>query len=155
MDHPEVIVVDVDGVLTDGKLNIDHRGEKMFKSFHTRDVRAIRELIANGVEVYLASADDWSGTKQFADKVGAQFIYLRNKEKLLERLKGRRWWAVGDSAYDIPLLKHAARGFCTADCAPYVQAILPGITRLKTPGGGGVMDELITLMEIFKPCASS
>ena len=69
-----IIITDADGVLTDGTLTIDHKGEKVFKKFHTRDVRAIRELVANGFEIYILSADEWEGTRHFAEKVGAVFF---------------------------------------------------------------------------------
>src|ERR1017187_3283609 len=91
MIESKVILIDMDGVLTDGKINIDHTGTKMFKSFCTRDVRSIRELISMGYEVYIVSADDWSGGKAFASKVGAEFIYKREKSGFT-----KPYLAVGD-----------------------------------------------------------
>jgi YrbI family 3-deoxy-D-manno-octulosonate 8-phosphate phosphatase len=151
MDNPEVVVIDVDGCLTDGVLTIDHKGEKLFKRFHTRDVRAIRELIYNGVEVYLVSADDWAGTRHFAKKVGAEFIYMRNKADLLPQLMKRKWWAIGDDAWDIPLLKAADRCFCPADADPSVLNI-NRVNILNSIGGYGVVAEVV---HHFMKCESS
>jgi len=138
MDSPKVILIDCDGVLTDGRLTIDHAGEKMFKQFHTRDVRAIRELIFNGYEVVIVSADDWPGVKHFADKVGAEVCFTRDKNCL----PYEKYIAVGDDAWDIPMLKKAAEAFSPADCAAEV-AWIPEITILDVKGGAGVIAELV------------
>ncbi len=144
MDRPEAVVLDCDGVLTDGRLTINHAGTKMFKQFHTRDVRAIRELVAHGIEVYIASADGWAGTGAFAEKCGAVFIECRDKTELHKLMEGRRWWAVGDDAWDVPMLA-AERFFCPSDADPSVFNH-PKSHRLRTQGGHGVVAELLTLL---------
>lgn len=140
----KLILVDCDGVLTDGKLNIDHEGEKMFKSFHSRDVAAIRELILNGYRVLLVSADDHPSSRYFADKVGAEFVYERDKAKL-----GPSFIAVGDSAWDIPMLKQAKYAYMPSDSYSKNFALM-GVSALDTPGGKGVMAEILWLL-ITKP----
>jgi 3-deoxy-D-manno-octulosonate 8-phosphate phosphatase KdsC-like HAD superfamily phosphatase len=132
------VLVDCDGVLTDGHLTIDRKGEKMFKRFHTRDVRAIRELIFNGYEVVITTADDWEGVFHFADKVGAEVFYC--KDKCL--IPYTDFIAVGDDAWDIPILKRAKESFCPVDADPFVLS-LPGINVLETKGGNGVIAELV------------
>jgi 3-deoxy-D-manno-octulosonate 8-phosphate phosphatase (KDO 8-P phosphatase) len=131
---PKVILIDVDGCLTDGRLTIDHRGEKPFKQFHTRDVRAIRELVFNGFEVVLVSADDWPGIHFFADKVGADVCISREKSEL----PYDDYIAIGDDAWDVGMLKKAKKAFCPADADSSVLAIR-GIHRLLTEGGHGVV----------------
>jgi len=145
---PQVILIDLDGCLTDGKLTIDHKGEKMFKQFHTRDVRAIREIIFNAIEVYIVSADGWSGAQQFADKVGAVFFELRDKKQIVETLNGRPYWAIGDDAWDIEMLKNATRAFCPADADYSVFNMEPGcnLTILNRKGGSGCIAELAWLL---------
>lgn len=138
MDHPKIIVCDCDGVLTDGKLNIDHTGTKMFKSFHTKDVRAIREFIANGYEFYIVSADDW-GAKTFAEKVGAVFIELRDKSKVRDYIPGP-FICVGDDVWDIAMMKLAQRAYRPADSK------LTGWAPMITAGGHGVIAELANIL---------
>ncbi|HEY4282642.1 MAG TPA: hypothetical protein VGM62_06210 [Chthoniobacterales bacterium] len=136
---PKTILIDCDGVLTDGALTIDHRGEKMFKRFHTRDVRAIRELIYNGFEVTIVSADDWPGIYRFADKVGADVRVCRDKSKV----GAPPFVAIGDDTWDLPMLRRAGKGnaFCPADAD---RAILESdcVIALKTSAGHGVIAEL-------------
>jgi 3-deoxy-D-manno-octulosonate 8-phosphate phosphatase (KDO 8-P phosphatase) len=133
----KVILIDCDGVLTDGRLTIDHRGEKPFKQFHTRDVRAIRELIYHGYEVVIVSADDWPGIHHFANKVGADVWISRDKSQL----PYDNFVAIGDDAWDVPMLIKAKKAFCPAD-ADLSALSVPGIQRLATQGGAGIIAEL-------------
>lgn len=138
-----VIVSDCDGVLTDGRLNIDHTGEKMFKSFHSKDVRAIRELVAQGFEFYIVTADDWPGGKEFAEKVGAIFVYLRDKSKVREHIGDRPFLAIGDDVWDVPMLKIAEVAFIPSDGHAFSELQVPGHKRLPVAGGRGVIAELL------------
>jgi 3-deoxy-D-manno-octulosonate 8-phosphate phosphatase KdsC-like HAD superfamily phosphatase len=134
---PRRLIVDCDGVLTDGTLTIDHRGDKFFKSFHTRDVRAIRELVFNGFEVVIVTADEWPGLAHFAEKVGADaMLGCRDKSR-----QAGGYIAIGDDAWDVSLLRGAVLAFAPADADPCVLA-LPNVTRLETCGGRGVVAEL-------------
>ena len=134
---PNVILIDCDGVLTDGRLTIDHRGEKFFKQFHTRDVRAIRELIYNGYEVVIVSCDDWMGIHHFAAKVGADVHISRSKVEL----PYRNYIAIGDDAWDIQMLKGAEIAYCPVD-ADVLVCGLSGVHILDTKGGQGVIAEM-------------
>lgn len=138
-----VIVCDCDGVLTDGRLNIDHTGEKMFKSFHTKDIRAIRELVANGYEFYIVTADDWPGGKEFAQKVGAGFVYLRDKSKVKDHVGDRPFIAIGDDVWDVPMMAMAEKAFTPADGHQFSRTALIGYTRMETKGGHGIIAELL------------
>jgi 3-deoxy-D-manno-octulosonate 8-phosphate phosphatase (KDO 8-P phosphatase) len=141
---PKVIVCDCDGVLTDGKLNIGHDGEKVFKSFHSKDVRAIREIIANGFRFVIATADDGKINASFANKVGAEIVAIRNKAGICEAIKTRNFWAIGDDTWDLPMLKLAPRNFCPSNADPVILSY-PGIRKLG-PGGSGVIADLVTIM---------
>ena len=144
MQTPNILVIDCDGVLTDGTLTIDHKGEKLFKKFHTRDVRAIREFVARGYEVYIVTADDWDGTRHFAEKVGAQFKHLKDKSKVPDMLDGRPYIAVGDDAWDVPMIAHATQGYCPANADTVLRSM--GTHTLHAAAGEGVIAELLWLM---------
>lgn len=130
------ILVDCDGVLTDGSLTIDHDGRKFFKSFHTRDVRAIRELIFHGYEIYIVTADEWQGIEHFAEKVGAEVRYCRDKKPDTEP-----YIAVGDDAWDVEMLEGAQVAFVPSDADASALRV-PGVVQLGTAGGRGVMAEV-------------
>lgn len=139
------IVCDIDSVLTDGKQYITSDGQKLFKAFHSRDVSAIRELIFNGIRVVLCTADNDGSGQHFANKVGAEFLYLRDKSQI----GIDKFIAVGDSAWDVRMLMMAHHRFCPLD-AEVVVRDLPGMVILKTKGGQGVMSEIIHLMKEMK-----
>lgn len=144
--NSKIIVVDLDGCLTDGTLTIDHEGNKLFKKFHTRDVRAIRELVFNGYEVYIVSADDWNGGKHFASKVGAIFKCIKDKSMVYEKVTGYRdYVCIGDDAWDVPMLKKAFTRYCPGDADPIVKK-LPEMNILSTAGGCGIMAELVPIL---------
>ena len=137
-NKPKTILIDCDGVLTDGTLTIDHNGEKLFKKFHTKDVRAIRELVANGYEVVIVTADDWPGVFHFAEKVGAVVEVTKEKGKL----KYENYIAIGDDAWDVQMLQNADMAFCPIDADKSVKSI-KGIRVIDSNGGCGMMAKVI------------
>ena len=141
MDSAKTILIDCDGVLTDGKMYIDHNGEKMFKAFHSRDVRAIRELISYGYQVVIVTADDWPGSKFFASRTGAEILVTRDKSKI----KFDKYIAVGDDAWDVPMLKNAEHAFAPANADVSVKQLC-NVQLLYSNGGDGVIAELIHLL---------
>lgn len=133
------ILVDCDGVLTDGKLTIDHAGEKLFKRFHTRDVRSIRQLVHLGYHVVIVSADDWPGIFHFANKVGAEVLISQDKKE-----NGYQdYIAIGDDAWDVSMIKGSALAFVPADADQSVLTCGRPVIKLNTPGGQGVMAEVL------------
>lgn len=137
----ETIVIDLDGVLTDGKQYITGDGKKLFKAFHSRDVAAIRELIFNGYRVVICTADSDPSGKHFASKVGAEYLNLRDKSKL----PFKDFICVGDSAWDIPMMQQAKSFYCPSDADISVMC-LPGVRVLATKGGQGVLSELARII---------
>ena len=104
-----IFCVDIDGVLTDGKIWVTKDGD-ISKGFNSRDLTAIRELIANGHEVHIVTASSWPGAESYLKKSGAEMHILRNKEEIPFHYDV----AIGDSAWDIPMLRKAKFMFCTA-----------------------------------------
>lgn len=135
-----IFCIDVDGVLTDGKIWVTHKGE-ISKGFNSRDLAAIRELISNGHQVHIVTASSWPGAESYMNKSGAEFHILRNKEEIPFQYDV----AVGDSAWDIPMLRKARFMFCPKDAQSEVR-IMKDMNILQTKGGGGIMAELV---EIF------
>jgi len=123
-------------VLTDGKIWVNHAGE-IIKGFNSKDLTAIRELIANGYEVHIVTASSWPGAENYLKKSGAQLHIIRNKETIPFDYD----IAVGDSAWDIPMFERCQLRFCPADAAKEVKCFA-GMQILETKGGEGVILEL-------------
>lgn len=79
------ILIDFDGVLTDGKIFYTHDA-KQFKGTNSRDIRAIKELISNGFEVIIITASSWPGSANFAKKTGAEVVVQRVKHDYVKTL---------------------------------------------------------------------
>lgn len=137
MGNQEIVLCDCDGVLTDGKLFIDQNGG-ISKSFHTRDVRAIKEIISMGYEFIIITASSWKGIESFQKKTGSHVIVERNKVNI----KFDNYIAIGDDSWDIEMLKKAAIKYCPADAIDEVKNI-ENIIKLSTNGGYGCIAELL------------
>ena len=135
------VFIDCDGVLTDGKLYMSADGSKMFKAFHTRDVRAIREFVARGFEVVIVTADEWPGIQHFAAKVGAELCVMRDKAHLAPMFTGQ-YIAIGDDAWDAPMLKGAALAFAPLGAHVSITTI-PGINVVDCRSGEGVVSAVL------------
>ena len=131
-----IFCIDLDGVLTDGKVWVNHTGE-IIKGFNSKDLTAIKELIANGHEVNIVTASSWAGAEKYLSKSGAALHTIRNKELIPFEYD----IAVGDSAWDMPMFQRAKICFCPADAVKEVKCIR-GMQVLETKGGEGVMLEL-------------
>ncbi|NIV33079.1 MAG: HAD family hydrolase [Anaerolineae bacterium] len=142
------IVIDCDGVLTSGKQYIDHTGEKFFKAFHSKDIRAIRELIAAGIDVVVMSADDWKGAVRWCDRVGCRFICTRDKlQACLEQgLDPGETLVVGDDAWDVQALKWAGYKYAPLNSS-YCVSEIEGLRWIGAEGGHGVIAVLLLLLE--------
>jgi 3-deoxy-D-manno-octulosonate 8-phosphate phosphatase KdsC-like HAD superfamily phosphatase len=132
------VLLDCDGCLTDDRQYIDHTGKKMFMAFNSKDIRATKELIANGYRVIIVTANESDIVKRWADKVGAEYHLSRDKGDL----PYVNYVAVGNDAWDVGMLEKANKAFCPAD-ADYSVRMLPNIKILETKGGYGVVAELV------------
>lgn len=130
-----LILIDFDGVISDGKHYIDHRGEKIFYSVHSRDNAAIAQLLNEGFQVTIITANESKIVKEYAKK--RKCDYLQTREKGIES-----YAAVGDSVFDIPMLKMAKFAFCPEDADDTVKKI-EGIKVLPVTGGNGVIAQMV------------
>ncbi len=140
--NPKIIVCDCDGVLTDGKFFLDGNGG-VTKSFNTRDVRAIKELISFGFEFWIVTASSWSGIDHFAKKTGAVVFVMRDKGKL--NMAENDYIAIGDDVWDVEILKNAWLKFCPSNADRSVLS-MPGIYKLDNKGGDGCIAELANIL---------
>ncbi len=140
------LVLDVDGVLTDGRLMYLPNGEEA-KSFHVRDGLGIQLMIASGVQVGIISGRESDAVRRRAKELGIELIYLgiddkvESFEDLLQRLSIEEDEVayVGDDLPDLPLLRRAGLSFAVADAAPEVRSAAHVI--LRAGGGQGAVRE--------------
>ena len=77
----KLLLLDVDGVLTDGTIMYTHEGNEI-KSFHTRDGLGIRMLMESGVEVGFITARQSEAVNRRAQDLGIKYVFQKAKNKL-------------------------------------------------------------------------
>lgn len=163
----KTLICDCDGVLNDGKQAHNAREyayanfgstafvpkwylEKPFKTFHSRDKTAIRELISKGVRVLIVSADDSDITKTWVESCGAEFIYMpiidgQKDISVLPEIDWDETVGIGDDIIDLSYLLKCEYRFCPVDAS--VRLTQYKIIRLEIEGGKGIIDELLWKIE--------
>lgn len=144
----QVILCDVDGVLTDGGITFDNNGIEI-KTFHVRDGLGIRLWQAAGNTFGLITARNSQIVRTRAGELGVDLVRQGFSEKLPV---GREIVAelglsmenvcyVGDDLTDVPLLAHVGLGVAVADAVAEVREVAAMVTRAG--GGQGAVRELI------------
>jgi len=141
------IFADMDGVLTDGKVQIDANGNER-KSICYRDLDAIGMGHAAGLRFVFVTGEDTAIAKYIVRRFRADDAVLGAKDKgkafdeLVEKLGilPEEVCYVGDSNRDIPAICKAGLGAAPADAAPKVLEAADYITACR--GGQGVLLEL-------------
>jgi 3-deoxy-D-manno-octulosonate 8-phosphate phosphatase (KDO 8-P phosphatase) len=142
-----LLVLDVDGVLTDGRLQYGADGE-IAKIFHVRDGFGIKAVIAAGVCVAVISGRHSPCVTRRCEELGIHQIHqgIDDKALVLQRLlaalgiSARQCACVGDDLPDLPLMKQAGLAVAVADAHPAARALAHRRTRL--PGGAGAVREV-------------
>jgi 3-deoxy-D-manno-octulosonate 8-phosphate phosphatase (KDO 8-P phosphatase) len=142
-----LLVLDVDGVLTDGRLFYGPRGETL-KAFHVRDGHGIKQLLARGVEIAVISGRRSAAVAKRCRELGIGHVFQGVDDKLacFETLRARlgcsaaECGAVGDDTPDAPLLRLVGYGFAVADAHLDAQDAARYITRSR--GGRGAVREV-------------
>ena len=142
------LVLDVDGVLTDGRLHFGAEGE-LIKSFHVRDGLAVKLAQAAGLEVAVLSARSSAIVARRAAEIGIDEVIQGREDKaaafaaLLER-RGIAAAAVaylGDDLQDLPVLRRAGLSAAPADAVAEVRSAVDYVTGAR--GGEGCVRELV------------
>lgn len=142
-----LLVLDVDGVLTDGRLYYGARGETL-KVFHVRDGLGVKQLAAAGVTVAVISGRRSAMTGRRCRELGIRHLMqgVEDKVTAFQRLRERLGLAssacacVGDDLPDIPLMREVGLAFAVADAHPRARSAAHLVTSL--PGGRGAVREV-------------
>ena len=139
-----VLLMDVDGVLTDGHVNLlplaDGSVVEM-KSFHSQDGAGLKLARAAGLRTGVISGRDSPAVARRAREVGMEFVYQGRANKIqayeeILRAAGVRDEEVayvGDDLPDLPLLERAGLAVAVANGVPEVRRAVHYVTRR---GGG-------------------
>jgi len=146
-----LLVLDVDGVMTDGKIIIDDVGNET-KNFHVRDGHGIKLLMRGGVDVVLLTGRRSGVVRRRAEDLGVRGVYQGAKDKaqvmgeiLAERgVPGEHVAYVGDDIVDIPAFRMAGFSAAVADAPDYVKEQADYVT--ENAGGHGAVREVCEMI---------
>lgn len=144
----KLLILDVDGVLTDGGIIRDDAGQQI-KRFHVRDGAGIVMWKRLGKEVAIITGKESSVVSHRAEELGIEYVHqnIANKleafNELLEELdvKAEEVAYVGDDLPDLPVMKRVGCPIAVADAAEEVRAAAKYVT--KYPGGYGAVRDAI------------
>ncbi|WP_027707878.1 KdsC family phosphatase [Zooshikella ganghwensis] len=142
-----LLVCDVDGVLTDGRLYFTEDGQE-FKTFHTLDGLGFKLLQQTGVKIAIITGRKSKVVSQRMAALGVDIVYQGREDKLvvlkeiLEQLEltPAQVAYLGDDLPDLPAIRYVGLGLAVANANPTVKHYAAGVTQQS--GGLGAAREV-------------
>ena len=146
-----LLVMDVDGVLTDGRMILSERGDEL-KAFHTHDGIGVALAKRAGLRTAMVTGESSPIAKVRGGKLGVDSVVLgaRRKREAVEALRAEfdvtadAVAFIGDDLLDIPAMQVAGLAVTVADAPGPVKAVAHVVTRAR--GGHGAVRELVELL---------
>jgi 3-deoxy-D-manno-octulosonate 8-phosphate phosphatase (KDO 8-P phosphatase) len=145
----DMLVLDIDGVLTNGTKLYNLEGKTSYKAYCDKDFTAIKRFKACGIPVVFLSGDTVVN-KQMAESRGIDFYHSRDstgnidKSRFINQFKEQynvsRLAYVGDDYYDLTMLNSVELSLCPHDACEDVKSCVDVV--LDTNGGEGVVAEI-------------
>ena len=147
----ELLVLDIDGVLTDGRLYFGARGETL-KVFHVRDGRGLVLLLRAGLQIAVLSGRRSAAAAARFRELGIRTVVqgCDDKVQALTRICAKlklsplQCACIVDDTTDLPLMAAVGYAVAVADAHPLVRAAAHLTTR--TGGGLGAVRELCDVL---------
>jgi len=146
----KLLILDIDGVLTDGTKVYTQEHQPVYKRFRCKDFTAIKRFIAAGVEVIMLSGDSWNA--DMARKRNIPFYCTRGSDLSLDKsvylshleaqynVKRENMAFVGDDYFDLSMFKTLFWTFAPSDSPRIIKENC--LYLLESKGGEGVVQEL-------------
>ena len=146
-----LILLDVDGVLTDGGIIIDNRGVEA-KRFDVRDGQGITSLIHFGIKIGFITGRYSNIVRRRAKELGVTMVYqnVKDKVQIYDRIKRKTGLKdeqiayMGDDILDLPVLRKAGLAITVRDGWPGLKSRVDYMT--KSAGGRGAVREVSELV---------
>ncbi|MBA2350822.1 MAG: 3-deoxy-manno-octulosonate-8-phosphatase KdsC [Burkholderiales bacterium] len=146
-----LMMFDVDGVLTDGRLYISDAGEE-FKAFNTLDGHGLRMLKATGVEIAIITGRTARCVEIRATNLGIGLLYqgvedkLAVSEELLARfsLHADEAAFMGDDLPDLPVMRRCGLALTVPEAPALIKQHAHHVTRCA--GGRGAVREVCEIL---------
>ena len=148
----KLLILDVDGVLTDGKLYISDQCIET-KTFHIHDGQGLKLLLNNGVDIAIISGRKSKATVKRMRELGIKHTYygVKDKVKTLNQLKKKLGVAnkniayIGDDLPDLEIMQQVGFSIAVANAIPEIRKLADHVT--KATGGNGAVREACDLIK--------
>jgi 3-deoxy-D-manno-octulosonate 8-phosphate phosphatase (KDO 8-P phosphatase) len=150
-----LLLVDVDGVLTDGRIylqSLPNGTARELKAFNAHDGAGLKLAHEVGLRTGLITGRDSAATTRRAREVEMDFIYQNHAQKLpayeeilrRARLRDAEVAYIGDDLPDLPVLRRVGLAVAVANAVPEVKRAAHYVT--SRAGGEGAVREVIELL---------
>jgi len=147
----ELMIFDVDGVMTDGRLWFDANGEAL-KVFHVHDGAVLKALAAAGVTTAVLSGRDSPITRRRCEELGLTHVLqgVADKAEAFDALRRRldksldACGFMGDDDVDVPVMRRVGFAATVPGATPGVADFAHWVSRRE--GGAGAVRELCDLL---------
>ncbi len=144
----KAIVLDIDGILTDGRIGYGTGSPEEIKFFHVRDGHGIKLAMRAGIAVGVLSGRKSAANNRRAEELGLSFVYEGKKDKLSafaellaeQKLQADEVLYMGDDTVDLPVMRQAGVAVTVADAPCYMDTAADFRTRHN--GGQGAVREV-------------
>lgn len=146
-----LLITDVDGVLTEGHVYLEHTQEA-FKGFNILDGLGTKLLLKNGIQVAIITGRSSSFVSQRAEALGIPFVYQGCEDKqaaladIIDKsgLRAEQIAHIGDDLPDVTIMKQVGLGIAVANAHPFVAQHANWQTSLS--GGRGAFREAADML---------
>jgi len=155
----KLLILDIDGILTDGTKVYAEDGMPKYKRYCDRDFTAIKRFKASGVKVCFLSGDN-RVNEAMAKNRKTDFYYARGNDKVefLEQFESKydclrsEMIYVGDDIFDMNIMKEVGRAYCPFNSPKEIKDIS---YIINAPSGDNLVMRLYDILvsqKIIKPC---
>ncbi len=147
-------ILDVDGVLTDGRLLISESGE-LLRTMNAKDGYAMKAALNAGYRVCIITGGRNEGVKSRLEGLGVTDVFLNASEKMVQMhdyvaqndLRPEEILYMGDDMPDVPALEYAGLATCPQDAIPEVKAVSDYVSH-RRGGDACVRDVIEQVMKV-------
>jgi len=148
MKKIKLLILDVDGVQTDGRIYYSEKGSQL-RAFHVLDGLAVRIALFSGLNIAIISSKDSEIIKQRAEDIGIIDVFLGDDNKVKQaqylcekyNITFKDIAFMGDDLIDIPLMKLCVFPVAPSNACKEVKQIAKYVA--KASGGSGAVREVV------------
>lgn len=146
-----LLILDVDGVMTDGRITLDNNGNEL-KSFNVRDGHGIKLIQNIGIQVAIITGRYSKVVERRAEELGIRDVFqkVQNKESVYRQLLETHGISdaeasfMGDDIIDLGIVKRVGLAMAPSDAVEEIRSAVHWIASAR--GGHGAVREAVELI---------